>query len=149
MKKILIGVVIVIILIQFIPVNHDNPVSNPGNEIVVETDVKQILQNSCYDCHSNKTEWPLYSYVAPVSWLVSNHVQKGRRHLNFSEWGTYDPKRQSKKIKEIWDEVSEGEMPLTSYLMAHPKAKLSPNDISLLKEWAVIKGDSSMEKEEE
>lgn len=136
MKKILLGVLAVLVLIQIIPVNRENPESDPGNEITADTDVKQILNKACYDCHSNQTKWPVYSYVAPVSWLISNHVNEGRSHLNFSEWANYSEKRKNKKLEEIIEETSEGEMPLTSYVLGHPSARLSSQEFDQLKQWA-------------
>lgn len=143
MKKVLIAIVAVLIIIQFIPVNRENPESDPAHEIAIDMDVKQVLKRSCYDCHSNNTTWPAYSYVAPVSWLVANHVEDGRKHLNFSEWGSYTAKKQEKKREEIWEEVSEGEMPLSIYLVAHPGAELSVNDADAIKKWVKSVPDSA------
>ncbi|MCB0283930.1 MAG: heme-binding domain-containing protein [Calditrichaeota bacterium] len=136
MKKILLGVVAVLILIQLVPVDRDNPESDPANEISANADVKQILNKACYDCHSNQTKWPAYSYIAPVSWVITNHVKDGRKHLNFSEWASYSEKRKNKKLEEIVEETAEGEMPLTSYVLGHPAAKLSSHEFDQLKQWA-------------
>ena len=133
--RIVIAVVILIgILSVAIPVDRTNPpvtgtIEAPGK-------VMAILHRSCYDCHSNETKWPWYSYVAPASWLVEKDVQDGRKHLNFSQWDTYSEKRRRHKIKEIGEEVAEGEMPLWFYVPLHAEAGLLPADIEILTAWS-------------
>ena len=127
------GLVIIFILIQFIPVDRSNPpvqqdVNAPG-------EVKSVLKQSCYDCHSNETRWPWYSQVAPISWLVAGDVAEGREHLNFSEWNRIDAYEQQKVVEEIWEEVDKGEMPLWFYLPLHPEARLTDTDRSVLRDW--------------
>jgi cytochrome c551/c552 len=134
MRKILIAVIIILLIIQFIPVNKDNPESDPQSEIALQSDVKVVLEKACYDCHSNKTVWPWYSNVAPVSWFVVNHVEEARHELNFSIWQKYSKKRKSKKLKQIVEEVEEGEMPLFSYVLMHSQADLSDEEINTLKQ---------------
>ncbi|MEJ2633913.1 MAG: heme-binding domain-containing protein [Calditrichia bacterium] len=138
MKKklsyILLALVIIFIGIQFIPVKKTNPPVE--SEINAPTNVVNVLQRSCYDCHSNRTVWPWYSHVAPMSWLVASDVNEGREHLNFTAWNKYDTKRRSKKMQEIAEEVEKGDMPLWYYLPMHPEAKLSKADAQLLVSWA-------------
>jgi Haem-binding domain len=98
-------------------------------------EVGATFDRACNDCHSSKTDWPWYSQLAPVSWYLKNHVDEGRRELSFSEWGTYPRRKASVKLKEICDQVSEGEMPLKSYLLMHPAAKLSDADKKLICDW--------------
>jgi hypothetical protein len=102
----------------------------------VPPEVGAILERSCNDCHTNKTDWPWYSEVAPVSWYLVRHVNEGRRKLSFSDWGTYPPKRAANKLGEICEQVEMGEMPLKSYLPLHPAAKLSDADKQVLCDWA-------------
>ena len=132
MKRTIIALCIIIIGIQLIPVKRTNPA------VVYDFDgpskVKAILQRSCYDCHSNETEWPWYSHVAPISWMVAHHVEDGREHLNFSEW---EAMREMGWIRsEIFEEVTEGKMPLKSYLLMHSDAKVTDEELAALKEWA-------------
>src|ERR1051325_11248883 len=87
------------------------------------------------DCHSSKTDWPWYSQIAPVSWWLKSHVDEGRHELSFSEWGTYSQRKTSVKLKEICEQVSAGEMPLKSYLLLHPAAKLSDADKKAICDW--------------
>jgi hypothetical protein len=140
LKKILIALGIIIVGIQFIPVDRSNPPVT--QEIDAPANVKSILETSCYDCHSNKTNWPWYSYVAPVSFLVAGDVNEGREHLNFSEWDRYDGKKRAKILEEILEEVEKGKMPLSQYTMAHPEAEMDRSKIASLKDWIISPGNS-------
>ena len=132
--RIVLAVVVVLVGMQFIPVNRSNPPVE--EEIPVSPEVKAILKRACYDCHSNETIWPGYSRVAPVSWLLAWDVREGREELNFSTWNRYSQKKRDKIIKEIWEEVQEGEMPPWFYLPLHPEARLSDSDRTVLRAWA-------------
>ena len=103
---------------------------------MVSPDIKAILKRACYDCHSHETVWPSYSRVAPVSWLLAWDVKEGREKLNLSTWNRYSQKKRNKMIKEIWEEVEEGEMPPWFYLPLHPEAQLSVQDRAVLRAWA-------------
>ena len=97
--------------------------------------VSGIIDRSCRDCHSNKTVWPWYSNVAPVSWFVIGHVNEGRQMINLSEWGRLDRERQDRKLRQICDEVQDGAMPLSSYTPMHPGSALSEQDKKTLCDW--------------
>lgn len=132
MKKVIIALIAAVIGIQLIPVKRTNP--DVISDFSGPADVKAILKRSCYDCHSNETRWPWYSYVAPVSWLVAHDVEEGRAYLNFSNWA---PLKDMVYIHhEIYEEVAEGEMPMKAYLLMHSNAKMSAEDQAVLKEWA-------------
>lgn len=153
MKKYLgyIGLIlfIVLIAIQFIPVARTNPPVT--SDIQAPAGVKNIFKRACYDCHSNETKWPWYSKVAPSSWFVINHINEGRDEYNFSTWDKYSAEKKSEIIEEIWEEVDEGEMPLWSYIILHPEAKLSADDKKVLYNWAKphISNDNSKDNEHE
>jgi hypothetical protein len=132
--KIVLAVVVSFVGIQFIPVDRSNPPVE--EEVPASPDVKAILKRACYDCHSHETIWPWYSRVAPVSWLLAWDVGEGREELNFSTWNRYNQKKRDKIMKEIWEEVQEGEMPPWFYLPLHPDARLSDSDRSVLRAWA-------------
>lgn len=138
-KFIIIALVILFVGIQLKRPARTNPASDESQSIEAHTQitpqVKDILDRSCRDCHSNRTEWPWYTNVAPVSWWITDHVNEGRRKLNLSEWGRLDPDLQGKKLRQICDEVADGAMPLSSYLPMHPKAKLSEQDKKTLCDW--------------
>lgn len=110
-----------VLLVQLVPYGraHTNPpvAAEPRWDSPA---TRALAQRACFDCHSNETSWPWYSHVAPASWLVQNHVDEGRRVLNFSEWG-----RPQHEADEAAEEVREGEMPPRSYLILHPEARLT------------------------
>ncbi len=127
------GVIVVLVLIQFIQPDRTNPPANPaeGFAAMAKTapELAGILKRSCGDCHSNDTVWPWYSKVAPVSWLVADDVKEGRARLNFSEWNFLSPEASSIKLREICREVRSGGMPLWQYRLMHAEARLTPADI--------------------
>lgn len=133
------AIVGVFVLIQFVPINRTNPAVT--GEIEAPAQVKAIFKRACYDCHSNETRWPAYSYVAPVSWLVADDVSEGRRHLNFSEWNQMNERRQRRKAQEVREQVEKGDMPLWYYLPMHPSAKLRAEDKEVLQNWADAEGE--------
>ena len=107
--------------------------------VFVPPRVESILQRACNDCHSDLTTWPWYSNVAPVSWFVIDHVDGGRRHVNFSEWLPRDTKNPGEYTRErfqaICKQVQTDNMPLTSYLLLHRAARLSQADIETICQW--------------
>ncbi len=127
-------IVLALISIQFMPVDRSNPPITM--DIAAPAEVNAVLRQSCYDCHSNETRWPWYSYVAPVSWIVAQHVHMGRQHFNFSTWDDYDPEDRIDIIEEMYEEAEDGEMPLPIYLKMHSDAKLTPEDLQILNQWA-------------
>ena len=119
---------------QFVPVKRDNP---PVTfEVGAPAEVKTILERSCYDCHSNRTRWPWYSRVAPVSWLVARDVHRGRKEMNFTEWPAFDFEEQEHLLGEIVKQVDRGKMPLPIYLVMHGDAMLHADDRRRLLAWA-------------
>lgn len=96
----------------------------------------RIFMNSCYDCHSNRTRYPWYGKVAPVSWYLNKHVTEGKAHLNFSSWGILDKAQKISKLDEICEECKDGSMPLRSHLLMHKSATLGASEIGAICEWA-------------
>jgi len=139
LKWIAIVLVVVFVGIQFYRPARTNPAIDPAQTIEAHTqmtpEVASIFDRSCRDCHSNKTVWPWYTQVAPVSWWLVNHVNDGRHDLNLSEWGKLPRDRQERKLRQICDEVEDGQMPLSSYLPMHPAARLSDQDKKTLCDW--------------
>lgn len=140
LKKILLGLLAIFIISQFFPANlpeviTDNPADLLSNNDVPK-DIKKMLRTTCYDCHSNETVYPWYSYVSPVKFLISKDTRDGRKHLNFSEWENYSKADKLEVLDEISEEVGEGEMPMKIYPITHPDAKLSDVDREVLISWA-------------
>ncbi|AXY75781.1 cytochrome C [Paraflavitalea soli] len=140
-KKILLFLLFVIIGIQFIRPDRNESVGIvTTNDITqqyrIPADISNILKRSCNDCHSNNTHYPWYTNIQPVGWWMQEHVEDGKRDLNFSEFGTYKPKDQDHAMKEIVEVIEKNEMPLNSYLWMHGEAKLSEEDKAALIDWA-------------
>lgn len=129
MKKILIVLFVAFIVIQFFPIDKTNPATNEGMDFLkikkTPEPIAKIIRNSCYDCHSNETKYPFYSNIQPVAWLLKNHIDEGRKELNFSTFATYEPKRQVHKLEEAAEYVEQKKMPLESYTLGHQDAKLT------------------------
>jgi len=104
----------------------------------VPEDARKILERSCADCHSHKTNWVWYSQIQPAMWFMSDHVNEGRAKLNFSIWGSYEARRKRKKLGEICEEISDKSMPLPSYLWLHGDAHLSEGDVKVLCDWTRV-----------
>jgi cytochrome c len=102
----------------------------------VPDDVRHVLQTKCADCHSTNTEWPLYSRLAPGSWLVEHDVHDGRNHLNMSQWQRYNLETQIDLLTKIASEARSGQMPEKQYLILHPKARLSSEERQVIYDWA-------------
>jgi heme-binding protein len=138
-KRMLWAVVVILVVIQVYRPAKTNPGIDPKNEVsaslTVPRGVANILERSCNDCHSNRTVWPWYSNVAPISWLVAFDAKRGRKELNLSEWGAQSPKRKLRKLDEICNEVKEKEMPGFIYPITHPTAKLTDADIQTVCSW--------------
>jgi hypothetical protein len=98
--------------------------------------VVRILERSCQNCHSERTVWPVYSYVAPMSWMIENDVQRARSHMNLSRWNGYPPDRQQEILLAISRLVRNRLMPLPRYLLLHPEAKLSDAEAQYLYQWS-------------
>ena len=145
-KKILLGLLIVLILIQFI-----RPARNSGNgtmiadisrEVNIPSNIQQRLKTSCYDCHSNHTNYPWYSNIQPLGWWLAHHIKEGKAELNFDEFSSYSNRRQLSKLKAIGESIKDGSMPLPSYTLIHQNAKLSAEDKKMIVDWAEKTRDS-------
>ena len=138
--KIMLGWLVAgLLLIQFIRIDVPKPPqAKPGDEIQAPKEVMAILKRSCYDCHSNHTNWPWYSDIAPISFEVRTHVKNGRNWLNFSIWNQYDEEKKQKLYKGIAKSI-DWKMPPPDYMWIHENARLSPEERKLVKEWATSK----------
>jgi hypothetical protein len=141
LKWALVAVVGILLAVQFIRPARSNPAAATSQAIEanlqVTPEVAAILEQSCNDCHSNKTRWPWYSNVAPVSWFVIDHVNHGRRHLNFSEWSRFNSRQAEDMLDLICKEIESGAMPLSSYTPLHPGAELTKEEVKVVCDWTV------------
>lgn len=131
--------VALLIAAQLVPVAER---TNPPTRTVIEApeEVAAVLRKACWNCHSNETDWPWYSRVAPSSWLVVGHVNDGRDDMNFTEWPASDADDARDLIEEIGEQVESGAMPPTSYRIMHPEARLSEEERQLLIDWSLAEG---------
>jgi len=124
---------------QFFRPARTNPPFDEAQTIQAQTqmtpEVATIFIRSCSDCHSNRTRWPWYTNVVPVSWFVVGHVENARSNMNLSEWGRHDRVWQDRKLRQICDEIEEGAMPLGSYTPLHPGSNLTRADVKTLCDW--------------
>lgn len=150
MKRIILIVIIVILLgMQLIPLNRPAHSEDLSIDLIANNklpeNISRILKTSCYDCHSNQTNYPWYAYVAPVSFLVVRDVNEGREELNFSEWEKLDKSKKAKALSEMAEEVEEMEMPMKIYLITHADARLSDAERNEFVEWAETYAESLFE----
>lgn len=133
------GFIALLIIIQFIRPEENLGEAESSNDVThyvnVPDQVMTTLQGSCYDCHSNHTNYPWYAKVNPVGWWLNHHIEEGKSELNFSDFAAYDVERMDHKLEEIAEEVEEGHMPLPSYTWIHRDAILSDEQISLITNW--------------
>ena len=138
-KKIALVLGIVFVAIQFIqPAHNKSGQVLPTDFTIVYTvpaNVQTILQNACNDCHSNNTNYPWYSNIQPMAWMMKRHIDNGKEKLNFSEFCSYSNRRQISKLKGIAGQIKDDEMPLSSYKMMHSKAKLTKEEKDLIINW--------------
>jgi hypothetical protein len=127
-------VVLFLIVAQAFRIDKSNPPVE--SDVNPPPQVKEVMRRSCYSCHSNEIVWPWYAEIAPASWLVAYDVRAGRAELNFSIWGTYSPAKRHKKLEEIAQTISEGEMPPWYYIYPmHLDARLSASDREGIVRW--------------
>lgn len=136
LKRIVLVLAVLLLFAQFVRPDRTNPPVDPAKELRPPAHVQQVLDRSCKDCHSNRTEWPWYSQITPVNWYLADHIKEARHELSFSEFESYSPKKKAKKLEELCEEVDEGHMPLREYTWLHPSSKLSAADRQTLCTWA-------------
>ena len=144
-KTIGIALIIVLVVIQFIHPerNLSNDTSNDiTKKYTVPDTVQSILRTSCYDCHSNHTEYPWYANIQPVAWWLDHHIDEGKGELNFNTLSSYRIGRQYRKLEKITKEVNDGGMPISSYTLIHRYAILNDGQKKLVADWANTIHDS-------
>lgn len=135
LKKTVISIVVILILMQFIRIDKNNPDIDEKIALQAPKDVMGLLKRSCYDCHSFETKWPYYADIAPVSFFVSSHVKKARKAINFSQYKSIDEKIKVQRLKRAIITVNNGMMALPSYISAHEEAQLNKSEKEILTKW--------------
>ncbi len=134
------ALVIIFVVIQFFQSPRNAGTGSEDTDLFshamnVSPEIRSVIRNSCYDCHSNTTHYPWYGRIAPVSWTLSSHIKEGKEHLNLSEWGTLSDRKKIAALQGMGEEVTKGEMPLKSYVLMHRKARLSADQKEQLLLW--------------
>lgn len=140
LKKVALALLVIFVLMQFYRPEKNSAQGDHTATFIAETnpstEVKTILVQTCYDCHSDNTEYPWYNNIAPVSYWLADHVKHGKGHLNFSAWEEYDTKKKDHKLEEVIEMVEKGEMPLKEYTWTHEEARLTEQQREDIIEWA-------------
>jgi hypothetical protein len=149
-KIIILSLIGLFLIAQFIRPAKNDKIRNPQNDISfqlqIPTDVRKKIVDACYDCHSERTHYPFYNNIAPVSWMMASHVKNGKEHLNFSDWASYDKKKQIQLLSDICDVITEGEMPLWSYKFMHSSAVIDPGQKDAICNWTEQAGEEILGK---
>ncbi|CAM3688178.1 heme-binding domain-containing protein [Elizabethkingia occulta] len=148
-KKIFLAGIILLLVLQFFqPIRNTDKGQAPSSDFMqvykAPISIQRTMLNSCYDCHSNNTHYPFYSYVQPIGYLLEKHIRNGKQELNFNEWGNYSSRKKRNKLSAIREQIENNKMPLPSYLILHQNAKLSEPQKQELLKWikSVEKRDS-------
>jgi hypothetical protein len=131
---------------QFVPIGRSSlAVTTVKGDLNAPPRIKRSLRRACYDCHSNETRWPWYSRIAPASWLIGRHVELARQRLNFSEWNEYasDPGTEIRKLDEIADAMSRGDMAPWYYRVLHPEARLNRKQREAVIKWVTLEATAT------
>lgn len=138
-KKAAIILLAVLVGIQFVPTKRNQSDNISESDFMIVYNVPEQIENkikvSCYDCHSNNTQYPWYNKIQPVAWFLEGHIKKAKEELNFNEFGDYSKRRQKNKLKSIINQIRDNEMPLSSYTLIHRDAILSESEKSELENW--------------
>ncbi|WP_298782101.1 heme-binding domain-containing protein [uncultured Polaribacter sp.] len=139
LKKTLLFILILLLISQFFGPDKNEGSITSIDAFIAETnpptEVRKILTESCFDCHSNVTKYPWYNNITPINYWLDSHVKDGKKHLNFSKWNEYSLKRKEHKMDELYEEVEKGEMPLNSYTWTHSEANLTQEQIDAIVTW--------------
>ncbi|GLR15693.1 heme-binding domain-containing protein [Portibacter lacus] len=128
-----------LVIIQFFPIETTNPEPDPLQEIFAKFGASDGLiikiKDACYDCHSYETDYPWYTRIQPVGWWMKGHIEEARKHLNFSEFATYNDKKSKHKFEECVEYVEEKWMPIKSFQLTHPEARLTTEERAEMVHW--------------
>ena len=145
-KIIAIIALVVLVGIQFVPTERNQSDIVPVTDFMLVNNVPKTIQKklqvSCYDCHSNNTQYPWYNRVQPIAWFLEDHIKEGKAELNFNEWDSLSSRRKTSKLRSIIKQIESGEMPLDSYTLIHKDAKFSEAETEEIINWVTQLKDS-------
>jgi cytochrome c len=151
-KKILIAAAAFAVWLPLIhpfgPVRHENDAGSNVSTEIKDPRVREVLERVCGNCHSERTKWPVYSYLPLVFWALERDVAEGRRHVDFSQWEQYSPDRKRDLLARIGSQVRKGRMPPARYVLLHPDARLSESEIQTIYEWTKVERSALRSKRE-
>ncbi len=140
LKIVGLGLIAILILLQFFQPERNNAPIDPELDmlelLVLPEPMSDLIRNACYDCHSNKTVYPWYSSISPVSLYLNKHIVKGKEDLNFSEFGLLDKADRIGVFADFCDVLDAGTMPLQSYTLIHKGARLTQEEKETLCNWS-------------
>lgn len=140
-RKILVGLLLLFLAVQAVRPTKNNGTASGPNDVTtvlhVPNSVLSILKKSCYDCHSDHSDYPWYDEITPVNWWVNFHITEGKRELNFTQFGAYPPEKRAKNLEGIAETVKESAIPLSSFTLMHGDAKLTNEQKQLIADWAL------------
>lgn len=123
-------------VIQFVPTERNQSHVVPKTDFLLANNpsenMRTLLQESCYDCHSNNTDYPWYNKIQPAAWFLEDHIKEGKAELNFNTWNEYSNRRKNSKLKSIINQIENDDMPLFSYTLIHSDAVLSKSEKELV-----------------
>ncbi len=138
-KKVLSGLLVLVVVMQLLQPRKNVSEGVSENDIskvyAIPVDVQSVLTKKCYDCHSNNTHYPWYIHIQPIGWWMASHIKDAKDELDFSEFKTYNEKKASHKLEEVMEAVTEGYMPLKSYVWLHRDAKLTAEETKAINDW--------------
>lgn len=142
-KRILFFLLIVLVGLQFLqpeknyqePDDLQDTLDFIQSHPTIPERVQSVLQSSCYNCHSNTTEYDWYDFIQPGRWIVENHIQKGKKELNYNAWGRFTDRKKERLLRSMIEAIETHEMPLPSYLLLHPEARLSSEEADEVISW--------------
>jgi hypothetical protein len=138
-KKVLSGLLLLFVVMQLLQPRKNVSEGVSENDIskayAIPIDVQNVLTQKCYDCHSNNTHYPWYIHIQPIGWWMASHIKDAKGDLNFSEFKTYNEKKASHKLEELMEAVTEGYMPLKSYVWLHSEARVTAEETKAINDW--------------
>ncbi len=135
-KTIALVLLLAFVVIQFVHAELNRSDVVPKTDFLLGNkapkSISTILQESCYDCHSNNTQYPWYNKVQPIAWYLEDHIKNGKAELNFNEWNNFSDRRKNSKLKSIINQIEDDDMPLSAYTLIHRDAILSESEKELV-----------------